>query len=314
MAAPPKTPVVDIHTHMYPPEYIKLLESRSSIPMVRSFPGADDPRLLLLSTEMDSVRPAETTLADGDTRGTEKDTPGAAAHLPGRPLTRHYSSVAQKLHFMDTHGIDVSVVSLANPWLDFVDSDQAGPFAETVNTGFAALCAQPPAAGRLYFFAALPVTAPRPVLLAAIARLWRQAQTRRSIWAVLHEQVYLDAVVYADVGLQAALAAAGRQRHEQDGGGGSSSSASAGTGTGTGTERLLFGTDHPFFPPVEDGADDDGVWDSVTLNTEAVAQVLGTGTEAAAAVMGGNAVRVLGLYEGEAEKAARAHALAQQTA
>ncbi|ERS99947.1 hypothetical protein HMPREF1624_03316 [Sporothrix schenckii ATCC 58251] len=390
-----KTPVVDVHTHMYPPEYIQILESRNDIPIVRSFPGTSDPRIVLLSTEVTPLKEAEAAAARGEAP--------TVSSLPGRPLTSHYASVAQKLHFMDTHGIDVSVLSLANPWLDFVDSDQAGGLAASVNAGFSAMCKAHP--GRLFFFAALPVTAPTPVLLQTIAdiatlpycrgvilgtgglgqglddpamepilaalaeaglvvflhphyglpgevwgprggttgeyghvlplalgfpmettiavtrlflagvfdrlpklrlllahsggtlpflagridscvrhdaHLWKAAKTRRSIWDVLHEQVYLDAVVYSDVGLQAAIAASG--------------GASSG-----GLDRLLFGTDHPFFPPLD--SDEQGQWESVSMNADAVKNALGDGSEAAAAVMGGNAVRILRLYEEAAEKA-----------
>ncbi|EPE09617.1 uracil-5-carboxylate decarboxylase [Ophiostoma piceae UAMH 11346] len=388
-----KTPVVDVHTHMYPPEYIQILEARDDIPIVRSFPGvAPDPRIVLLSTEMAPLKAAEAKAASGEQPTLES--------LPGRPLTTHYASVAQKIHFMDTHGIDVSVLSLANPWLDFVASDEAGKIAASVNSGFSAMCAANP--GRLFFFATLPVTAPADVLLQTIkdvrklpfcrgvilgtgglgkglddpemepvlealgeagliiflhphyglpgevwgprggttgeyghvlplalgfpmettiavtrlflagvfdrlpklrmllahsggtlpflagridscvrhdGHLWKEAQKRRSIWDVLHEQVYLDAVVYSDVGLQAAVAASGAK----------------------GLDRLMFGTDHPFFPPL--GTDEQGEWESVSMNADAVAKALGDGTDAAKNVMGGNAARILDLVAGEQEKA-----------
>ncbi len=90
------------------------------------------------------------------------------------------------------------------------------------------------------------------------------------MWEVLREQVYLDAVVYSEVGLRAAVEASG-------------------------VERLMFGTDHPFFPPVGEGEDEDGEWESVRLNVEAVRGALGEGTVEAGMVMGGNAVRVLRL-------------------
>ncbi len=391
-----KTPVVDVHTHMYPPDYIKILEGRDDIPIVRAFPGAADPRIVLLSTEIEPLKAAEAAAAAAAANGGPTPAP---ASLPGRPLTRHYASVEQKLHFMDTHGIDVSVLSLANPWLDFVAPELAAALAAKVNAGFAAMCRAHQ--GRLFFFAALPVTAPPATLLAAIAQarslpycrgvilgtgglgqglddpamepvlaalaeaglvvflhphyglpgsvwgprggttgeyghvlplalgfpmettiavtrlflagvfdrlpalrlllahsggtlpflagridscvrhdahLWKAAQTRRSIWDVLHEQVYLDAVVYSDVGLQAAVAASGAQ----------------------GLDRVMFGTDHPFFPPL--GSDEEGEWESVSMNADAVSKALGDGTLAAAAVMGGNAVRILRLYEEDAEK------------
>jgi predicted TIM-barrel fold metal-dependent hydrolase len=379
---PVQTPkVVDIHTHMYPPAYVELLQSRSTIPLVRTFGSSDDPRLILLQAEAQSLEDAST-----------KDTSSLSSSPPGRPLTRHYSSVAQKLHFMDTHGIDISVLSLANPWLDFLPANESGPIAETLNAEFSSMCAENP--GRLFFFAALPLTAPLQTILSSIAHakalpycrgiilgtsglgaglddpallpvlvalaaaemlvflhphyglpneVWgpraaaeyghvlplalgfpmettiavtrmylagvfdavprlrmllahsggtlpflagriescvlhdghlvrggRAARHgRRTVWDVLREQVYLDAVVYSEVGLRAAVEASG------------------------GAHRVMFGTDHPFFPPLT--SDEQGEWESVGLNASAVNKALGEGSATAKAVMGGNAVRVLRL-------------------
>ncbi|KAI6087503.1 hypothetical protein F4821DRAFT_235959 [Hypoxylon rubiginosum] len=374
--------VVDVHTHMYPPKYIELLESRSSIPLIRKFAGAKEPRLIILPAEAESL--------DKTAGSTET----SSSHLPGRPVTTHYSSLAQKLHFMDTHGIDISVISLANPWLDFVAPEEAGEAAKAVNQEFASMCAEPSAVGRLFFFATLPLTAPPETLLAAVghvrslrhcrgvilgtsglgkglddpalvpvfralaanrltvflhphyglpSEVWGPRATeeyghvlplalgfpmettiavarmylagvfdqvpdlrlllahsggtlpflagriescvvhdghlvkegkvgpgRRTVWQVLREQIYLDAVVYSEVGLKAAVDASG-------------------------ADRLMFGTDHPFFPPL--GSDEQGEWESVTWNAEAVKKALGDGTDAARAVMGGNAVEILRLHE-----------------
>lgn len=52
------------------------------------------------------------------------------------------------------------------------------------------------------------------------------------------------------------------------------------------------GTDHPFFPPLEEGEDE---WLSVKLNTQAVQSAFGGDQKAADAVMGSNAKRVLRL-------------------
>ena len=93
---------------------------------------------------------------------------------------------------------------------------------------------------------------------------------RRTVWDVLRSQMYLDAVIYSEVGLNAAIEASG------------------------GADRLMFGTDHPFFPPL--GTDEDGEWESVGMNAEAVNKALGEGSEKAKGVMGGNAVRVLRLH------------------
>ncbi|KAI0535626.1 uracil-5-carboxylate decarboxylase [Xylaria digitata] len=372
--------VVDIHTHMYPPAYVELLESRKTIPLIRRFAGAKDPRYIIL--------PAEAEALDKIASSESETVP---ANLPGRPITTHYTSLAQKIHFMDTHGIDISVISLANPWLDFVPSEAAGDTAKSVNSAFSEMCSTAP--GRLFFFATLPLTAPPETLLAAIGHIkglkycrgvilgtsglgkglddaalvpvfralaankltiflhphyglpsevWGPRATeeyghvlplalgfpmettiavarmymagvfeavpdlrmllahsggtlpflagriescivhdrhlvhggkvgpkRRTIWQVLKEQVYLDAVIYSDVGLKAAIDASG-------------------------VDRLMFGTDHPFFPPLN--SDEQGEWESMVWNKEAVSKALGADSDGAKAVMGGNAVEVLRLY------------------
>ncbi|KAI2642826.1 uracil-5-carboxylate decarboxylase [Xylaria nigripes] len=376
--------VVDIHTHMYPPAYVELLESRKTIPLIRRFSGAKDPRYIILPAEAEAL----------DKIGSAPTNAAVPANLPGRPITSHYSSLTQKLHFMDTHGIDISVISLANPWLDFVASELAGDTAKSINGAFSEMCSTAP--GRLYFFATLPLTAPPETLLAAIgyikglkycrgvilgtsglgkglddaalvpvfralaankltiflhphyglpsevwgprateeyghvlplalgfpmettiavARMYlsgvfdavpdlrillahsggtlpflagriescivhdghfvregKVGPTRRTIWQVLKEQIYLDAVIYSDVGLKAAIDASG-------------------------VDRLMFGTDHPFFPPLN--SDEQGEWESTVWNREAVSKALGADSEGAKAVMGGNAVEVLRLYEEE---------------
>ncbi|KAG6019053.1 hypothetical protein E4U41_003431 [Claviceps citrina] len=376
MAASDPAVVVDIHTHMYPPQYIEMLEARSTIPLVRRFPQAPEPRLILLDSEL-----ADLERAQHD----------PSAKPPGRPLTSHFASLEQKMHFMDTHGIGVSVISLANPWLDFVDPSQAAGLAESVNDDFSAMCGTHH--GRLFFFGTLPLTAPLealrasvshlqglrycrgvilgtsglgkglddpdllPVLEAiaaasltvflhphyglpngvwgprageyghvlplalgfpmettiAVARMYlagvfdkvsrlrmllahsggtlpflagriescivhdgqlvregKAGPDRRTVWEVLKQQIYLDAVIYSDVGLKAALDASG-------------------------SDRLMFGTDHPFFPPIT--TDEQGQWESVSLNAEAVARAVGQGSAEAKAIMGGNAMRILRLEE-----------------
>ncbi|TFB05867.1 2-amino-3-carboxymuconate-6-semialdehyde decarboxylase [Trichoderma ghanense] len=370
-----KIRVVDIHTHMYPPSYIKILEARTTIPLVRTFPQTPEPRLILLEAEAKAL---------------EEATNDPAAKPPGRPLTSHFASLAQKIHFMDTHGIDISVISLANPWLDFLSASESGKIGESVNQEFSRMCGEHP--GRLFFFAALPLTAPLDTLLAAISHVqslqycrgiilgtsglgkglddpallpifealaaanltiflhphyglpnevWgprasaeyghvlplalgfpmettiavtrmylsgvfdkvrdlrmilahsggtlpflagriescilhdgqlvregKAGKGRRTIWEVLKEQIYLDAVIYSEVGLKAAIDASG-------------------------ADRLMFGTDHPFFPPLE--TDEQGEWESVSLNADAVTKAVGEGSGEAKAIMGGNAISILRL-------------------
>jgi len=150
MASPPppphtKPPIVDIHTHIYPPSYISLLESRTSIPYIRSFPPSPQKRLVIL--------PAE-------------DTPSTSR---GRPIGPEYYDIGEKLKFMDKHGIDVSVISLANPWLDWLPPDAAGDAATRINDEVNSICALHP--GRLFFFAALPLSAPAAAVLSSISHL-----------------------------------------------------------------------------------------------------------------------------------------------
>jgi aminocarboxymuconate-semialdehyde decarboxylase len=359
---PLKTPVVDIHTHVYPPSYISLLKSRSSIPYIRTFPPSEDLRLVIL--------PAE------DTKSTSR----------GRPVGPDYYDIAKKISFMDTHCIDISVISLANPWLDWLPPQGAGPIAQRINDEVDSICAQYP--GRLFFFAALPLSASAPIVLAEIARLkslphvrgiilgttglgaglddlallpifhalaaaslpiflhphyglpsgvWgpraseyghvlplalgfplettisvtrmiladtftlvpnlqvvlahsggtlpflagriesciehdsylktegKLGPSRKTVWEILKKNIYLDAVIYNEVGLGAAIQASGE-------------------------DRIMFGTDHPFFPPL--GGETE--WASVATNVVAVKSAL-ENREAATMAMGRNAIRVLNL-------------------
>ena len=59
----------------------------------------------------------------------------------------------------------------------------------------------------------------------------------------------------------------------------------------TGSKRMLFGTDHPFFPPLAES----DKWASVVENLEAIDNVDGWTEEAKAGVKGGNALEIFGL-------------------
>nr|OQO27051.1 hypothetical protein B0A51_07392 [Rachicladosporium sp. CCFEE 5018] len=358
-------PVVDVHTHVYPPKYMDLLRSRTAVPYVRSFPDnpAAGDRLVIL--------PAE------DTESTSR----------GRPIGSEYFDIKQKVAFMDQHGIDISVISLANPWLDWLPAESAAATAREINDDVERMCAEHER--KLYAFGTLPLSAPAEEVVAEIGRLasmehmrgviigtsglgsglddpkldpifaalekhgqliflhphyglptsvfgprasdyghvlplalgfplettiavtrmllsgvWDRFQNlnvliahsggtlpflagriesciahdghlksqaalegRRSVWDILKRNVYLDAVIYADVGLKAAIEASG-------------------------FDRVMFGTDHPFFPPLGEGEKE---WSSVKMNSDAVRSALSDDPSAADAVMGRNAVRILKL-------------------
>ncbi|BDD55911.1 hypothetical protein MPDQ_003289 [Monascus purpureus] len=381
------TLIVDIHTHVYPQSYMDMLRARKTVPYVHDPQSNDPPRLIILSSDDDSSIPLDKR---------------------GRPVDASYWDIDVKLAFMRRHGINSSVISLANPWLDFLTPAEAQIWAERINDDLEATCARvnratDPDGTRalheketLFAFGTLPLSAPSPsIVVNEIKRLkslphlrgvimgtsglgkgldderldpvWEALQEtqsllflhphyglpdeafggaeatsryghvlplalgfplettiavtrmllagvfdrfprlmillahsggtlpflagriescilhernfianggdvqgpKRSVWEVLQTNIYLDAVVYGTAGLKAAVAAAGS------------------------TDRLLFGTDHPFFPPLDGKEDED--WPSVTTNYKAINASFGDDAESVAAVLGGNAARILDL-------------------
>ncbi|KAH9939972.1 amidohydrolase 2 [Amylocystis lapponica] len=129
--------LVDIHTHVYLPRYVSFLRARSSAPRIfsrSSAEGKKEDRLLIL---------------DGE--------PSA-----GRPMGPQYWDREEKLGFMDKHAIDISVVSSANPWLDFLPASTARTLASELNDDLEMYCSTSPSlAGdtlkRLYGFGLLPL-------------------------------------------------------------------------------------------------------------------------------------------------------------
>ena len=120
--------IVDVHTHVYLPRYVDMLKGRSQVPRIMEFEGQD--RLLILPNEE----------SDSSTK-------------TGRPIGPEYVDPTYKLKFMDQHGIDISIVSLANPWLDFVEESDAIKLATLINKDLQQWCETHQ---RLYFFGALP--------------------------------------------------------------------------------------------------------------------------------------------------------------
>ncbi|KAF1986804.1 uracil-5-carboxylate decarboxylase [Aulographum hederae CBS 113979] len=362
--------IVDVHTHVYPPSYISLLRSREKLPYIRIFPDAPNAsRLIILPGEDDPSKPSTSR---------------------GRPIGPEYWDIKEKIYFMDKHKIDISVISLANPWLDFISPEAAAETAEKTNDEIEELCEKYP--GRLYAFAALPLSASSPdIIVKEIARLKSlkhvrgvilgtsglgkglddealvpvfealcenqlpiflhphyglpseaygpkagesghvlplalgfpmettiavtrmivsgifdqfkdlkvllahsggtlpflagriesciqhdghlkkagKLEGRRSIWEILRSNIYLDGVVYSEVGIRAAIGASG----------------------GT---RVMFGTDHPFFPPL---VGDEKEWLSVRTNYDAISNAFGEAKEEAEAVLGRNAIQALNLED-----------------
>jgi predicted TIM-barrel fold metal-dependent hydrolase len=99
--------VVDIHTHLYPSVYLDALRARTEPP--RLIPSDEGDLFVIFPGE------------------------------PGRIMDEEYSDVGRKLAFMDKAGIDQSVVSLGNPWLDPFDPARTLALARDLNDQFAAL-------------------------------------------------------------------------------------------------------------------------------------------------------------------------------
>lgn len=140
--------IVDVHTHVYPPSFMEILRSRSSVPYVRSFPPDTTQRLIILPGE-----------AAGDSLTTAR----------GRPIGPEYYDISKKIAFMDLHKIDISVISLANPWLDFIASEDASTIAQGVNNEINEICGRYP--GRLYAFGTLPLSGSIPDIVEEVERL-----------------------------------------------------------------------------------------------------------------------------------------------
>jgi aminocarboxymuconate-semialdehyde decarboxylase len=122
--------LIDVHTHMYTPKYMNILRKRTEIPKVRTIGGED--RLIILPGEE-----------------AEKTT------KVGRPVGKEYWSVDAKIAYMDRHNISHSIISLANPWLDFLEGSAAESVASELNDDLQDICEK--SKGRLYGFATLPV-------------------------------------------------------------------------------------------------------------------------------------------------------------
>jgi predicted TIM-barrel fold metal-dependent hydrolase len=371
--------VVDVHTHLYPPSYIDLLSSRKTVPYIYKPSDGSEPRLIILPSDDDASKPPSSR---------------------GRPIDSSYSSLEVKRTFMTQHNITISVISLANPWLDFLEPSAAPYIARTINDDLETSCANfnksslstTNPAQKLYAFGTLPLSAPPAAITAEISRMeslphikgiimgttglgaglddpaldpiysaleststlvflhphyglpsssfggdatlsrtghvlplalgfplettiaitraflsgvfdkfpnlqillahsggtlpflagriqscvaherdfiangGTKPGPKRDIGDVLKTNIYLDAVIYGEPGLKAAVDASSH-------------------------DRVMFGTDHPFFPPLKSR---DARWESVDTNLNAIEGAIGS-ERVTRAILGGNALRVLGI-------------------
>ena len=132
--------MIDVHTHVYPQTYLALLRSRTTVPFLLDIPPGPNgipspPRLIILPSDNDpSVPPARR----------------------GRPIDSTYTSINNKLSFMDKHDINLSIISLANPWLDFLPANESSEWARKINDDVSTMCHG--TGERILAFATLPLT------------------------------------------------------------------------------------------------------------------------------------------------------------
>ncbi len=107
--------IIDIHTHYYPRRYLDRLAERTEIP------------------RLDRQRDGEHFVIFAD----EEKVAGST-----RPIGDGYFRLERKLEFMDQHGIDASLVSIGNPWVDFMDVEEAASWATLLNEEVEAVCAK----------------------------------------------------------------------------------------------------------------------------------------------------------------------------
>ena len=124
---------IDVHTHMYTPKYMKILRNRTNIPRIINVNNED--RLVILPGEDKEITTST-----------------------GRPIGQEYWNVEAKLKFMKMHHISKSIISLANPWLDFLEGSEAANVASDLNDELQTICES--SQGKLYGFATLPVRNP----------------------------------------------------------------------------------------------------------------------------------------------------------
>lgn len=119
--------VIDAHSHLYPRSYLELLKTRTEIPRIGDHDGAEHFVIF---------------------RG-EEATPGG-----GRRLDESFWDLEAKVGYMDRVGIDQTVVSLGNPWLDPFDGPESADWARRLNAELASLDAETD--GRVVALGVLP--------------------------------------------------------------------------------------------------------------------------------------------------------------
>ncbi|KAL3667323.1 hypothetical protein V7S43_007552 [Phytophthora oleae] len=132
---------IDLHTHVYLPRYMDILRGRKDVPFVR--PGIGGERLIILPAERQQMEEQRNSM-----------TPHSASISAGRPIGGEYWDADNKIRYMNRHGIRMSVLSLANPWLDFLPLEEQVQQATLLNDDMETLCRG--SSGRFLAFGVVP--------------------------------------------------------------------------------------------------------------------------------------------------------------
>ncbi len=128
--------MIDVHSHFYPRSYIDRLKAESAIPRVDTVGGQD----------YFVIFPQELRAATGGS-GPE-----------GRPLDASYWDLTAKLAWMDRAGISTTVLSIGNPWVDFLSNADAEAWAGRLNAALAEAARRHPS--RIAALGVLPLQDP----------------------------------------------------------------------------------------------------------------------------------------------------------
>lgn len=122
--------LIDVHSHVYLPRLVSYMKARTTVPKISTIANQD--RLIILPSEEQS----KSTSA-------------------GRPIGKEYWSIDWRLQWMKRHGIGHSIISLANPWLDWLPAGEAAKLARELNQDMQLICDENPE--ELSAFGVLPL-------------------------------------------------------------------------------------------------------------------------------------------------------------
>jgi aminocarboxymuconate-semialdehyde decarboxylase len=133
-----RAPVVDIHAHFVPEEYLRLIAAEGGAHGVTLRPGHDGPSIMI-------------------------------GPVPIGPITPAYHDLDRRIMAMDAQGVTIHALSLMPPMVYWDDADLGQRLARVVNDAMAAAVRTHP--DRLAGLATLPLQAPEAVAEVAITEL-----------------------------------------------------------------------------------------------------------------------------------------------